>query len=104
MKRLTVWLVIFCAASKTNAQLASNKPLDSVYSSAAKQKLQQPKTKRTANAQLPSASPLPKAVIAAQRNLRQPSVMASQAQVQKQLPSNRRTVTPVIHPPKKSHS
>ena len=104
MKQLTLLMMVLCAASRSNAQLASDKPLESVYSNAAKQKLQQPKTTGTMNAGLPSVAPLPKQVVAAQRNSRQPAVMASPAQVQKQLPSSRRTVTPVIHPPKKSNS
>ena len=81
------------------AQLASEKPMNQVYTEPVKQKLDQPKAKASTGKQLPSEATLPKQVIVARAKA--PAAKAAGIEEQrKKLPSNAKRI-PVVKPPKK---
>ena len=98
MKKLIPVIIILLVGVQGNAQLASEKPMDKVYTNAVRYKLQSRKTTISLPGGLPSNSALPKQVNNAKTKMttsNQPTETTK-----KNLPSNRKMIQ-VLRKPKK---
>ena len=95
---LTIFTILICG--NCFAQLASEKPMDQVYSQQAKQKIDQPKAKAAPTKQLPSEAPMTKQVTIAAAKAPTNSAASNPEEKKKKLPSNAKKM-PVVKPPKK---
>jgi len=99
MKSILTLLLIFIGGN-CFAQLASEKPMNQVYSEQVKAKLDAPKTNAAPSKQLPSEAPLPKQVTIAAAKAPKNNSGLSQEEKKKKLPSNAKKM-PVVKAPKK---
>lgn len=99
MKLILTILFIFVGCN-CFAQLASEKPMDKVFTQPIRKKLDQPKSNVSPARQLPSEAPLPKQVTTAAARAPKNKPAASQEEKKKKLPSNSKKI-PVVKPPKK---
>jgi hypothetical protein len=101
MKTILTILLIFIGGNCFAQQLASEKPMEQIFTQPIKKKLEQPKANTTAAKKLPSEAPLPKQVTtaAAKAPTSQPAV--SPEEKKKKLPSNAKKL-PAVKRPKKS--
>lgn len=104
MKKNPLFLIFFLLAGiATQAQLASEKPLNTIYSRQAKAKLNEPKNQASTARPLPSEAPLPKAVTDAGQHAHQQkaAVVLSDEEKKKRLPSNSKKMIPSYKRPKR---
>ena len=99
MKTILSILLIFIG-STCFAQLASERPMNQIYTQPIKQKLDQPKANAASSKQLPSEAPMPKQVTKAAAKAPKNNTPVSQEEKKKKLPGNAKNM-PVVRPPKK---
>jgi hypothetical protein len=104
MKQKGLFIITVFCALQGKAQLPSERPVSSLYSEEAKQKLNKMKGIAGSTTQLPSVVPLSKQAVFAQRNkpILQNSVQGKPAALQ--LPSNSKTLRPPVRPQKRADS
>jgi len=99
MKIYTLLTLLFFA-TVSNAQLPSEKPLDEIYSTAVKQKLQPVKSSKATNEDLPSNAALPKQATIAKTKTVTKAITNGQ-EIRRQRSGDPDNLLPPIHPPKK---
>ena len=95
---LTILLIV--AGGNAFAQLASERPMNEVYTQPIRQKLDQPKTNASPARQLPSEAALPKQVTTAKARVPASHKTEGKEAQRKKLPSNAKKM-PAVKPPKK---
>jgi hypothetical protein len=99
MKLILTVLTIFIGGH-CFAQLASEKPMDQVYSQQVKKKLAEPRTNSAPAKQLPSEAPMPRQVTTAAAKAPKNNVAISEEEKKKKLPGNAKNL-PAVKSPKK---
>jgi hypothetical protein len=100
MKSILTILLIFIGGNCFAQQLASEKPMNEIFTQPIKKKLDQPKTNASPAKQLPSQAPMPKQVTTAAAKAPKNQPAASQEEKRKKLPSNAKKM-PAVKRPKK---
>jgi hypothetical protein len=101
MKKNYLLLLTVFFAVKSDAQLASEKKMDDVYSIAAKQKLKKTAKEKSSDVVLPGDAMLPKQVVFAKMKAGNVN-KGNEKNAEKKLPSNGKTIHPVIKKPKRN--
>jgi hypothetical protein len=99
-KNYLLLLTVFFAV-RSNAQLASERKMDDVYSIAVKQKLKKNGEEKRSDVVLPGDAMLPKQVVSAKMKVGNVN-NRNEKNSKKKLPSNGKTIHPVIKKPKRN--